>query len=433
MSPATDPRAQPAAPLRARLRRALGDRTFVLDAVLEAARRAGVELFLVGGPVRDLLLGSEILDLDLLVSDHLERVAVAAARALRAPYQVRPRFLTATVEAGPLRIDLARARTERYPRPGALPLVRAAGVDDDLGRRDFTLHALALPLDASSGDRLLDPHGGLADLGRRELRVLHPRSFEDDPTRLLRAARYAARLRFALAPGTLRLAREAIRAGALDSVSGDRLRAEITRLLEEPRPASALREAAALGLAAALSPGWAPDRACFEALERFARAQARPPWPRAADPEVRRAAGFRLLALGARPAAARGLVARLAFTGGPAGDLLRDVARLPRLLRTLRRELAPGALDALLHGEPDAMLLAASCALATPHARAVARYATTLRSIPSPMDGHVARGLGARGTEIGRLLRAARRRALDGRPVEHAWARGFVARLRRMG
>jgi tRNA nucleotidyltransferase (CCA-adding enzyme) len=422
-----------AEPLRRRLRRSLGERTEALDAVLAAAARSHAEILLVGGPVRDLLLGRPILDLDLLVSSRLEDVARLTARALGAKVVVRSRFLTATVEADALRIDLARAREERYPRPGALPVVRAAEVAEDLARRDFTVHALALPLDPRSGSRLLDPHGGVADLRRRELRVLHPRSFEDDPTRLLRAARYASRLDFELAPGTARLACEGLAAGVLDRVTGDRLRAELLKLLGEPSPGAALRCLAALGLSEPLVRGWRPGRSALRALDRLGRCAARAPWPRAASPSVRAAAGLRLFLLGARPRVARVFVERFALTGAPAHELLEDLARLPRLAAALERELAPGALDALLGRVREPLLLAAHCALPAASARAITRYARTLRSRASPFDGHQARAFGARGPVIGKLLRAARRRALDGRPVNESWARRFVARAQRIG
>src|SRR5204862_5738281 len=113
------------------------------------------------------------------------------------------RFATASVSVDGLEVDLAATRSETYPRPGALPEVRPASLDEDLARRDFTVNAMAVPLVGEP--QLIDPHGGLGDLKRGELRVLHAGSFEDDPTRALRAARYAARYEFSLQGETAKL------------------------------------------------------------------------------------------------------------------------------------------------------------------------------------------------------------------------------------
>jgi tRNA nucleotidyltransferase (CCA-adding enzyme) len=131
------------------------------------------------------------------------------------------------VRADGLEMDLAATRSETYPRPGALPEVRPASLIDDLARRDFTVNAMAATL---TGDaELIDPHGGLDDLGRAALRVLHPRSFVDDPTRALRAARYASRYGFSLERETARL----LAAVDLSTVSADRVEAELRKLAAE--------------------------------------------------------------------------------------------------------------------------------------------------------------------------------------------------------
>jgi len=193
-----------------------------LDRVREAA--AETPVYLVGGAVRDLLLGRERTDLDIAVEGDAE----ALGRRLGGEIRTHERFATATVHADGLELDLATARSESYPSPGALPEVRPATLTEDLVRRDFTLNAMAVPLAGGLG--LIDPHGGLADLEHGVLRVLHDRSFVDDPTRALRAARYAARYGFELEPETERLLREA----DLATVSSDRVDAELRKLAAEP-------------------------------------------------------------------------------------------------------------------------------------------------------------------------------------------------------
>ncbi len=191
---------------------------------LEAVRGATQEqVYVVGGAVRDLLLGRSRADLDLVV---IGEAGVLAERLGRAVIE-HPRFGTAKLELDGHELDIATARTETYPYPGALPVVDpATTIEEDLGRRDFTVNAMAVPLE---GPRLIDPNGGREDLERALLRVLHERSFVDDPTRAIRAARYGARFRFALEPKTEKLLRKA----DLTTVSADRRRAELERLAAE--------------------------------------------------------------------------------------------------------------------------------------------------------------------------------------------------------
>jgi tRNA nucleotidyltransferase (CCA-adding enzyme) len=193
-----------------------------LDAVREAATEP---VYLVGGAVRDLLLGQPRADVDLVV----EGDAAALAARLGGAAAEHERFGTVKVEVGGHEVDIASARTETYPAPGALPVVAPAdSVEVDLDRRDFTINALAIPL--AGEPRLIDPFGGREDLEAGLLRVLHERSFEDDPTRAIRAARYGSRFGFTLEPLTYEL----LRRSDLATVSADRRRAELERLAAEP-------------------------------------------------------------------------------------------------------------------------------------------------------------------------------------------------------
>src|SRR3954449_10696925 len=179
---------------------------------------AGVPgVWVVGGAVRDALLGREPRDLDLVV----EGDAAEVARRLGEAPLLHERFGTATANGT---VNLAAARRERYERPGALPEVElGAPIAEDLARRDFTVNAMAVRL----ADGALETHPrALEDLEGRRLRALHERSFLDDPPRLLRLVRYAARLRFQIEEDTRAWAFAAVAAGALDTVSPPRLGAE---------------------------------------------------------------------------------------------------------------------------------------------------------------------------------------------------------------
>ncbi|MCH6564091.1 MAG: CCA tRNA nucleotidyltransferase [Myxococcales bacterium] len=419
----------PALGLREQLEQACPDRFALLRVVVEEARRVDARAYLVGGPVRDLLLGQALFgDLDIVLSDELPRIARRAAQRLSGRVLLRPRFLTATIMAGDTRLDLSRARRETYPRPGALPEVRKAALEDDLLRRDFSINAMALPLDTRAGRSLLDPSGALADLRARRIRVLHPESFRDDPTRLFRAARYAARLGFRFAPETSQLLRDAIATNALRTLSRDRIRHEIEKVLEESDAARGVLELERQGLLAAVSPGWRGGTETRAALRRLSSAQPSPPWPEAGQQEVRAASSLRALFLDTRSGARTRALSALGLRGRRADNVDQDLRQLPRLRRALERGPAPGKLDALLDGVGEPMLLLLYCATRPAGARCVKRYASSIRHRPSPIDGHAARALGLAGPAIGRLLSAARQRSLDGGPVDGAWLRRWLAR-----
>jgi tRNA nucleotidyltransferase (CCA-adding enzyme) len=203
------------------LAQALGSAHPELETVRSAARQP---VYLVGGAVRDLLLGRDRVDVDLMV----EGDATALAAALGGADSEHDRFGTVKVEVGGHEIDIVGARTETYERPGALPTVTPAqSIEEDLARRDFTINAMAIPLQGEP--HLVDPHGGRRDLEAGVLRILHDRSFVDDPTRAIRAARYASRFGFRLEPKT----EELLRQTDLTTVSADRRRTELERLAVE--------------------------------------------------------------------------------------------------------------------------------------------------------------------------------------------------------
>ncbi len=213
--------------------------------VIDAAAQIWAEVYLVGGTIRDLILGRRFIDVDLAIDG--ETLALAASIGSPQPLS-ESRFSTLRVSRDGVRYDLARTRREHYSEPGALPQVEPARITEDLPRRDFTVNALALGLTGPRAGELLAVPAALDDLEARQLAVLHDRSFIDDPTRLLRLARYAARLGFEPAPHTRELATEAIDQGALDTISGTRIGNELRLLATEPDPVAAFESAGALGL-----------------------------------------------------------------------------------------------------------------------------------------------------------------------------------------
>ena len=213
----------------------------------------GLPVYLVGGPVRDAVLDVPANDLDFVLTGDAPALAADLAEELGGQVTVHPRFGTATVEVEGDRVDIVTARSEVYPFPGSLPEVSAGTLEDDLARRDFSINAMALPLSGDSPD-VIDPHGGLQDLVNRSVATLHPGSFIDDPTRMLRAVRYEQRLGFQISESTLSELKKTLDEGHADAVSGDRWRQEFQKIFHEDRAVEMLLRAIELGALSAVHP-----------------------------------------------------------------------------------------------------------------------------------------------------------------------------------
>lgn len=233
------------------------------------AASRGENLYLVGGVVRDLLLGKPNLDLDLVVEGDAMALAKELAGIKQGKVTTHPQFNTAKLEWDKWSVDLATARSESYAQPGALPTVKPSSIDSDLSRRDFTINAMAIRLSPSGYGELIDIHGGKTDLKRKLIRILHEKSFTDDATRIWRALRYEQRLDFRLERNTLRLLKRDI--SMLDTISGDRIRYELECILLEERPEKVLRRAEELRVLAKLHPSLKGDGWLVKKFEQARR------------------------------------------------------------------------------------------------------------------------------------------------------------------
>jgi tRNA nucleotidyltransferase (CCA-adding enzyme) len=231
----------------------------------EVANSRGEKLYLVGGAVRDLMLGQANLDLDLVVEGSAIELAQQLKDINKSKIITHPRFNTAKLPWRDWSIDLATARRETYERPGALPAVTPSSIDDDLSRRDFTINAMAICLNPGDYGRLVDPHGGRDDLQNQRIRILHEKSFTDDATRIWRALRYEQRLDSHLEKKTLGLLQRDI--AMLDTISADRTRYEMECILKEKYPEKVFSRAAELGVLAALHPQLKGDGVLKEKFE----------------------------------------------------------------------------------------------------------------------------------------------------------------------
>ena len=255
-----------------------------------------IPLYLVGGVVRDLILGRTIQDFDFVVEGDIADFAESILKKYGGKILVHSRFGTAKwilnestfkrldfpVSRFPdfeLSFDLVSARSETYTQPGALPTVERSTIDDDLRRRDFTVNAMALRLDGNHYGKLLDPLGGEEDLERGTIRVLHPKSFIDDPTRIYRAVRYEGRYGFQIDDVTLSLIPDA--KPIIAELSAERIRHELDLILAEPNAASMLKRLAELDLLKAIHPTLffdEPARARLANIQSFRALRRISPW-----------------------------------------------------------------------------------------------------------------------------------------------------------
>lgn len=389
----------------------------------EEAAQQGYDIYFVGGIVRDLLLGQPLVDVDIVVEGH----AIALGKALAAKFggeiHAHSRFGTvkwtlpqelvmSNEKLVMSHIDLVTARTEFYEHPTALPLVERSSIKQDLHRRDFTINTLAIRLDPQRWGELLDFYGGKADLEAGMIRVLHSLSFIDDPTRILRAARFEARLGF-----HLDLQSESLIANALpmlDRITGGRIRHELDLIFHEAQPEAALDRLQALGALAHMHPELVSDTWLRDRFVRLRQPENLALWRIDAAQELD-FFYWGLFLYRLSPEALEGTLRRLLMPrriGGGMRALPLVHATLPHL-QTLER---PSQIVTLLEPLPDEILPLAWLASDSPTVKAkLERYAHEWRCVQCALTGQDLKQLGLPPGPVYRhifeTLRAAR---LDG-------------------
>ncbi len=391
-----------------------------IEVAARVSREHAIPVYLVGGFVRDLLLGRENRDLDLVVEGDGLRFARLYAEALGGRSREHPAFLTAVVvDRDGVHVDVATARSEFYRGPAALPEVQTSALRQDLFRRDFTINTLAIRLGPEAAPELIDYFGGRRDLDEKTLRVLHSLSLIDDPTRVLRAVRLESRLGFHISNETRRLIGVALAEGVFDRLSGARLREELYALLDEPALAvRGLERLEELGLMGVLHPQLRMDDALREGLQAAIAAW---DWFRLAG----------LAGTGAQPrlllllALVRSLdeesrvqlADRLALAGRDRDRLLGSAARAEQAAQTLDRPaVAPHAVCRALRPMPAEELLWLLATGDETRRGWLRRYWQELQSVRLLLRGSdlLARGVSP-GPEIGQALEATLDARLDGR------------------
>ena len=396
----------------------------VFDAVTSLGERAE-GIYLVGGTVRDILLGEESFDVDIAVEGDAIGFARALASALDGRFTPHEKFGTAVVQYGDGgRVDVVTTRTEFYDAPGALPSVERAGLREDLFRRDFTINAMAVSLKADDFGRFVDPFGGRDDLAAERLRVLHNLSFIDDPTRIFRAIRYEARYGFRLEEHSSRLARGTIEMGLVGDLSSARLRDELIALLEDPGASGGIVRLGELGVDRAIHPNLVGDA---EGAELFERARALRDELGVEVPTWR--IGIAVLARNLSSDQAYGWLERLNVRRRDFEQIVGAIRVAPLIVERLGAEqLDASEIVALADAyAPDAPLLA----LAREDRVELRDYFTRLRSVELEIGGQDLAALGLpESPRVGEVLAEIRRRKLngelDGRESELVAARALI-------
>ena len=400
------------------------DTRAALETVRRVSGEAGLAVYLVGGPVRDALLGAPVLDLDFSVEGNAVALAKRLSERTGGRVRAHRRFGTATVIVAGTRIDVVTARSEVYPRPGHLPRVTPGSIADDLARRDFSVNAMALRLSPSDSG-ILDLHGGLGDLEAGVIRTLHHRSFADDPTRMLRAVRYEQRFGFRIDVSTISEMAACIGAGHMNAVSGDRWRHELERILDEARPGPPLLRAAELGLLAGIHPSLGKANESGEGLRTLA---ARPGESPEADDWL--AALFRPLTA----SEAGNVIQRLRFSGRRA-DLSRDTIGVRESEPKIRAAARPSELARVLSAlDPAAVSVGAKLTDDPDVAVALRQYVEEIRFVRPMLSGESLLRMGApQGPEIGEILARLLVARLDGEATteddEIALARDILSHI----
>jgi len=383
-------------------------------------------VYLVGGTVRDILLGEGGFDLDVAVEGDAIALAQALADALGGRVRTHEKFGTAVVIYGDEeRVDVVTARTEFYDAPAALPTVEHASIREDLFRRDFTINAMAVSLRGADLGRLVDPFGGRRDLDARTIRVLHNLSFIDDPTRIFRAIRYENRLGFRMDEHTVRLARGTVEMGLVGDLSSARLRDELEALLEEGEIEHSILRLAELGADRAIHPHLAADEEAVALVRRLAELRARygleiPSWR----------LGLAALARRLPPDEVYDWLQRLKVRRRDAEQIAAAVTVGPRLVERLQSGAEPAEVVALAEPyAPDAPLFALALADLEP----LHEYFERLRDVHLEVSGADLAELGlGESPRVGEILAELRRRKLngelDGRDSELEAARELIAK-----
>lgn len=373
-----------------------GELVSIIKQVMLAAARNNQRLYLVGGVVRDLLLGKPNFDLDFVLEGDAIGLALELVKSTGGELTKHTRFNTARIKLVKWNLDLATSRSESYAHPGALPTVKSGTLNEDLFRRDFTINAMAVQLTPESnyGD-LIDPYDGHTDLRHKNIRILHEKSFIDDATRIWRAIRYEQRLDFHIEAKTLQLLERDV--PMLVTISGDRIRHELELILKEEYPEKMLQRAWVLKVLSIVHPSLRGDAWLKEKFsiargasyneQELSRLYLALLFYRLKDKELEEAISF------LHPDRHTSLI-------------LRDSNQLKSVHNELSKSVEPGYIYSILHGYHQTALLTNYVAADSIKVRKAAKlYRDKLRHVKTALTGDDLQALGIpQGEQIQEVL-----------------------------
>jgi tRNA nucleotidyltransferase (CCA-adding enzyme) len=401
-----------------------------LREVTKLSMELGLPAYLVGGFVRDALLKKPINDFDIVIEGDATRLGRALVKRFGGRVTVHAPFKTATWfmrDSPDDFIDLISARSEVYAQPAALPTVRMGTLDDDLHRRDFTVNAMAVPLDGEEVGELIDPLGGREDLQSGLLRILHPNSFIDDPTRLFRLIRYMVRYGFKVDSET-----EAHIPSALhyvDKLSPERLRHELDLILEEEDPVLILEKLWGYGIIQQVKPALPSDGTTRSRLQGTRSHFVMPPLPGRTEIQQTRNRLWTVWLLGLSEKEIRALAKRLHFTA----DLLKQCLAASSLFRGMDSfsGVCPSECVAWLDKfPPESVLVVSFCAPRGDEQSMLQMYLSKWRKVKPYTTGEtlMMRGIPF-GARIGAMLWRLRAAWLDGEVTSAEEERKLLEKL----
>ncbi|MCX6012056.1 MAG: CCA tRNA nucleotidyltransferase [Chloroflexi bacterium] len=370
----------------------------------DSARENGFSIYLVGGIVRDILLGRPYTDLDLVVEGDAILLAQDLTKKTGGQAIIHDQFGTAKFTLHNQSIDLVTARSETYSKPGALPEIVLGNLNSDLMRRDFTINAIAISLNTSNSGEVIDPYDGIADIRNGIIRILHHNSFIDDATRIFRAIRYEQRLNFKLEQETEKLLHRDIK--MIKTISGDRVRHEFELIFKEQSPEHIISRSEELGVLAEINPhmkanSWLADK--FNEARNFLKP---------ADST----AYFAMLSYNLNKSECEIFISRLGISSR-AAQVIRDVHSLKKYFDVLSsKDLSSSNIYHILEFYSLESIQISILAQDLPLIKQrLELFLKELRNVKTSLDGEVLKEMGVpEGLKLGQMLRKLKDARLDG-------------------
>ncbi len=376
----------------------------LLDSISSIANSNGVALYLVGGMVRDILLSIQYTDPDLCMEGESTDFVELLSQELTGNVIAQSDFGNAKIELNGTIVDFAIARKEKYQYKGALPEVEKGTIIEDLSRRDFSINSMAVSMNLRNYGELIDQNNGRLDLENRVIRALHPDSFLDDPTGLLRAARYAARLGFTLDIETKEWMTNSL--NILKDISGDRIRHEIEHILGENQAVNILSLAEQLGILDSIYPSLRIPFKLGKSAAEFG--------------DHRDIALLSMLAYSLPPGHSKSFIRRLNL-GRHWAKIVTDSHRVLGLIRELSSDLSSSEIHALLSDLHDTAICVGSLYTEPPVSDRLKLYIEKLRDIKISLDGQDLLNMGVpQGALVGTILNELLVAKLDGYIITEA-------------